>query len=80
MKRNDSRLLAGLILFVVGAAVLAYGIIAWNHEKSSLGGALTLAFGGTSSAMQQATIEMIAGGAVALIGLLALIFRGSRRR
>ena len=80
MKRNDSRLLVGLILFVVGAAVLAYGIIAYNHERQSLGGSLQRLFTGSSSGEQQAVIEMIAGGAVALIGIIILLVRGSRRR
>jgi hypothetical protein len=79
MRRNDSRLLAGLILFVVGAAVFAYGIIAYNHERASLGGSLQRVFTGSSSGEQQAIIEMIAGGAVALIGIIALVLRRPRR-
>ena len=35
MKRNDSRLLAGLILFVIGAAGFAYGLITWNNERAT---------------------------------------------
>jgi hypothetical protein len=80
MKRSDSRLLAGLILFVVGAAVLAYGIIAYNQERQSLGGSLQRLFNGSSSGEQQAIIEMVAGGAVALIGIIVLVLRRSRRR
>jgi len=80
MKRNDSRLLAGLILFVIGAAVLAYGIVTYNNEKASLGGALQKLFTGSSPAEQQAVIEIIAGGAVALVGLILIITRRGRRR
>jgi hypothetical protein len=79
MKRNDSRLLAGLILFVIGAAVLAYGIVTYNSEKASLGGVLQKLFTGSSPAEQQAFIEMIAGGAIALIGLILIIARRGRR-
>jgi hypothetical protein len=80
MKRSDSRLLAGLILFVIGAAVFAYGIITYSSDKASLGGSLERVFVGSSSAEQQAVIEMIVGGAIALIGLILLLTRrrGSR--
>jgi hypothetical protein len=80
MKRNDTRLLLGLILFVAGAAVLAYGIIALNQDRASLGGSVQRIFNGKSSGEQQAIIEMIAGGAIALIGIITLVLRGSRRR
>jgi len=76
MKRSDSRLLAGLILFVIGAAVLAYGIITYSSDKASLGGSLERIFVGSSSVEQQSIIEMIAGGAIALIGLILLLTRG----
>ncbi len=79
MKRNDSRLLAGLILFVVGAAVLAYGIVTYNNQKASLGGALQKLFTGRSTEEQQAIVEMVGGGAVALIGLILMVFRRGRR-
>ncbi len=75
MKSSDSRLLAGLILFVVGAAVFAYGVIAYNNDRASLGGSLERLFGGSSAAGEQAVIEMVAGGAVALIGLILLLTR-----
>ena len=80
MKRSDSRLLAGLILFVIGAAVLAYGIITYSSDKASLGGSLERIFVGSSSVEQQSIIEMIAGGAIALIGLILLLTRGRRPR
>jgi hypothetical protein len=80
MKRTDSRLLAGLILFVLGAAILAYGIIAYRNDRASLGGAVQRIFVGSSSVAQQSIIEMIAGGAVALIGFILLLTRGRRSR
>jgi LPXTG-motif cell wall-anchored protein len=79
MKRNDSRLLAGLILFVIGAAGFAYGLITYNNGRASLDSALQRVFKGNSSIEQQATIIMIAGGAVALIGLILLLVRRRRR-
>jgi hypothetical protein len=80
MKRTDSKLLAGLILFVAGAAVFAYGLIGYNGVKASFGGALNKLITGSSPAENQAVIEMIAGGAVALIGLVLVIFRRGRTR
>jgi len=75
MKRNDSRLLAGLILFVVGAAGFAYGLITYNSERSSLSSALQRVFTGSSAAGRQAMIVMIAGAAVGVIGLVLLLIR-----
>ena len=80
MKRNDSRLLAGLILFVVGAAGFAYGLLTYRSDRASLGGTLQRVFTGSSDAERMATILMIAGAAVAIVGLLLLVFRGRRRR
>jgi LPXTG-motif cell wall-anchored protein len=79
MKRTDSRLLAGLILFVVGAAVLAYGIVTYSNQKASLGGALQKLFTGSSTGEQQAIVEIVAGGAVAIIGFILMVFRKGRR-
>jgi Protein of unknown function (DUF3185) len=75
MKRTDARLLAGLILFVIGAAVFAYGIITYTNDKASLGGSVERIFVGSSSLEQQSIIEMIAGGAIALIGFILLLTR-----
>ena len=80
MKSRNSRLLAGLILLVIGAAVFTYGLIAYENAHGSLGGAIEKIFSGNSSEEQQALIEMIAGAAVAVIGLVFLVTRrGSRR-
>jgi hypothetical protein len=75
MKGTDSRLLAGLILFVIGAAAFAYGIITYTSDKASLGASVERIFVGSSSLEQQSIIEMIAGGAIALIGFILLLTR-----
>jgi hypothetical protein len=80
MKPTDSRLLSGLILFVIGAAVFAYGIITYSSDQAALGSSFERIFVGSSSVQQQAIIEMIAGGAVALIGLILLLTRRKRVR
>ena len=79
MKSRNSRLLAGLILLVIGAAVLVYGLIAYDAARGSLGGAIQRILNGTSPEEQQALIEMIAGAAVAVIGLVFMITRRGRR-
>jgi LPXTG-motif cell wall-anchored protein len=80
MKRNDTRLLAGLILFVVGAAGFAYGIITWNTERATLVNSIRHSLQlGASSEETQSLVFMIAGAAVGVIGLLLLIVRRRRR-
>jgi hypothetical protein len=94
MPRSNSRLLAGLILFVVGAAGFAYGLVTYNaaHESvagklNSVGNSIAKALNGTrgsifpnmTTAEQTAAIFMVAGGVIAVIGLLALLVRGRRR-
>ncbi len=79
MPRSNSRLLAGLVLFVIGAAGFAYGLIMYNNQKAALGSTLERIVKGSSEDERTATILMIAGGAVALIGLLFIAFRRSRR-
>jgi len=80
MKSRNSRLLAGLILLVIGAAVFAYGLVAYHNARGSLGGALQKLFNGNSTEEPQALIEMIAGAAVAVIGLVFLVARRGDRR
>jgi len=98
MHRSNSRLLAGLILFVVGAAGFAYGLITYNAARASLAGRLNAAGNSIGNSLRQlfgaapqplgaglttdertALIFLIAGGAVALIGLILLVLRRSRR-
>ena len=80
MKSRNSRLLAGLILLIIGAAVFLYGLIAYENASGSLGKAVQKIFNGGSTEEQQALIEMVAGAAVAVIGLVLLVTRrGSRR-
>jgi hypothetical protein len=83
MKIGSTRLLAGLVLLVAGAALFAYGLIAYDHARSLLGGAIhgiNKFFGTTSQAEQQAIIEMAAGGAAAVLGLVFLLSGRRRRR
>jgi hypothetical protein len=83
MKNGSSRLIAGLIALVIGAAVFAYGLIAYDNARGALGGlahGVNRLFGTTSKAEQQAIIEMVAGGAVAVVGLVLLLARRGRRR
>jgi hypothetical protein len=79
MARSGSRILAGLILLVAGAAGFVYGLITYNNQRGALGSTIERIVNGSSVGERNATIFMIAGGAVALIGLLTLAF-GSRRR
>lgn len=80
MKKSDALFLVGLVLLVAGAAVLIYGIVAYNNASSSIGNALGKLLTGRSHAENQAVIEMIAGGAAAVIGVAVLLLRGRRAR
>jgi hypothetical protein len=83
VKKSDALLLLGLILLVAGAAVLIYGIYAYNGAKASLGSALGKLFTGRSRDETNAVVEMIAGGAGAVLGLVLILARGraaGRRR
>jgi hypothetical protein len=92
MARSSSRLLAGLVLFVVGAAGFAYGLVTYNAAHASVAGrinsvgnsiAKALNGGGIlpqmTNAEQTAVIFMVAGGVVAVIGLIMLLVRTRRR-
>lgn len=80
MKRSEGKFLVGLVVLVAGAAVLVYGMIAYNNARASLGGALGKLLTGSSTAENQSVIEMIVGGAAAVVGLALMVFRGKRRR
>jgi hypothetical protein len=91
MPRSNTRLLTGLILFVIGAAGFAYGLVTYNsaHESvagklNSVGNSIAKALnGGTpgsifpnmTNAEQTALIFMVAGGVLAVIGLVTLVMR-----
>ena len=95
MARSSSRLLAGLILFVIGAAGFAYGLVTYQaaHESfagkvNSVGNSISKALNGgaqsgilpnMTSAEQTAVILMVAGGVIGIIGLFMLLVRSRRR-
>jgi hypothetical protein len=79
VKRTDVFFVISLVLIVIGAASLVYGIIAYNDVTSSLGNALGKLFTGQSAGENQAIAEMIAGAAVALVGFILLFSQGLRR-
>lgn len=94
MARSSSRLLTGLVMLVIGGAGFAYGLVTYRaaHESvagklNSVGNSIANALNGASkgilpnmtTAEQTALIFMIAGGALALIGLIVMA-SGSRRR
>jgi len=80
MKKSESVFLAAVVLLVAGAAVLVYGIIAFDSARHSLGNAIGKLISGGSQRESMAIVEMIAGAAGALIGLVMLFFRGRRKR
>ena len=75
MKRVNLFFLVGLVLAVGGAALLVFGIVGYNDAKASLGNALGKLLSGRSQAETTALVEIIAGGAVAVIGLALMFFR-----
>lgn len=79
MKRSNAFFVIGLILLIAGGATLVYGIITYNNVTASLGNALEKLFSGQSTSENQAVIQMIVGGAVALIGLVFLLSLGRHR-
>lgn len=80
MKSRNSQLLAGLILLVIGIAVFVYGFIAYDTARGSIASAFKKIFTGGSTEDEQALIEMIAGAAVAVIGIVFLAARRGNRR
>ena len=76
MKRSDALLLLGLVLVVAGAAVLLYGIVDYNNVRASVGNVLGRIITGRSADENRAVIEMIAGGAGAVLGVALVLFRG----
>ena len=74
-----ARIIAGIVLLVAGAAGFVYGLITYNDQKGAIGSSIERLFNGSSVAGRNATIFMIAGGAVALVGLLVLVLGGRRK-
>jgi hypothetical protein len=66
----------GLVLAVGGVALLVFGIVGYNDAQSSIGGIVEKIARGRSQAETTALMEMIGGGAAAVIGLVLLFARG----
>ncbi len=77
-RRSNGRLLAGLILLVVGAAGLTYGIVSYYQAQSGIKNALQRLMTGASDAQNQAIVFMIAGAAAAIVGIVLLAVRRKR--
>ena len=80
MKKGSTRLLIGLVVLVVGAALGIYGYVTYTNVHASLGGAVERLLTGGSKAETQTIIEMICGGALVIIGLGVMLIRPKRRR
>jgi hypothetical protein len=80
MKSSSTRLLVGLVLLVAGAAVFVYGIVNYENDHASLGGAIRRALTGSSPRQQEGVLEMIGGGAAAVAGLLLAAMRRTGRK
>jgi hypothetical protein len=80
MRRSNFGLVFGLVLLVIGAAALVYGIIQYNEVRATFGNAVRKFLTGNSPQETEALVEMIAGGVVALLGLILLLIPRRRRR
>lgn len=79
-KKSNTPLIIGLVVLVAGAALLIYGYVTYNNVHASFGGTVERMVTGGSKAETQAIIEMVGGGALALIGLGVMFLLGRRRR
>ena len=75
MRKANAFFLVGIILLVAGGAALVYGIINYNNASGSLPGALGKVFNVRTEAENQSILEMIVGGAAAVVGLVLLLVR-----
>jgi uncharacterized membrane protein YidH (DUF202 family) len=80
LRKNNALFVIGLVLLIAGAATLVYGIIEYNRVSNALFPALGKALTGTSEEENRAVLEMIVGGAIALVGFIFLAFPRFRRR
>lgn len=80
MKSVNLSFVIGLVLAVGGIALLVFGIIGYNDAQSpSIGGIVEKITTGRSQAETTALVEMIGGGAAAVVGLVLLFARGRGR-
>jgi len=77
-KRTNSASMIGILIAMIGLALLIFGIYQFNTARQSLGNALGKLFKGSSRQETLAIVEMIAGGALALVG--AFLAFGRRKR
>jgi hypothetical protein len=79
VRNNNAFFIIGLVLLIAGAAVLVFGIIAYNDASKALGPSISKAFTGSSQEERQALMLMLAGGGGALLGFIILLATRRRR-
>ena len=79
MKRSKSLPYLGLIVTVIGVALLVYGLVSYREAHSSLENAIGKLFTGSSKLETQAIAEAVVGGVVAAVGI-SLTLMGRKRR
>jgi hypothetical protein len=75
MRKANTFFLIGLILLIAGGAALVYGIITFNTESGSISGFFGKIFNTYTEKQNQALLELIIGGAAAIVGLVLLVVR-----
>ena len=77
-KQAGNSMVFGVLIAVIGLAVLVFGIYQFNVARESLGNALGKLIKGSSKQETVAIVEMIAGGALALLGVFLAFGRRKR--
>jgi hypothetical protein len=77
-KQTNNTFMLGVLIGVIGLAVLVFGIYQYNTVRQSLGNALGKLFKGSSKQETLAIVEMIAGGGLALVGAFLAFARRKR--
>lgn len=79
MKGVNLFFVIGLVLAAAGAALLVFGLVSYNDAKSAIGGIAERIIKGRSQAETNAIVEMVGGGAAAVVGLVLMLARGRGR-